>query len=281
VKFLSVEGAGKLTAVSDAGKQVREPKKGRRRGRSAGRFVAGAVLALAAVAVTRPLPWPEALYTVVLIGVLPAVLLAADGPAEVPPGATRHGLYLTTWLGLWALAALAAAASLQAPSVPSRLALSLPPARLLVGWAVALTAAGAAVVGVWRALGHAEPEIGRFLIPRTAGERLHYVWVSATAGITEEIVFRGFLVRAVEVAAGSVWAGVAVSSAVFGVAHRYQGAWGAARASVLGAILCAPLLVLDSIIPAILAHAALDLLSGLWWRERLWRETIVPPRSSI
>jgi membrane protease YdiL (CAAX protease family) len=244
-------------------------------------LIAGGVLVGAAFLLTGPLPWPEALFTVLLLGVLPALVLGAAGPPELPPGATRHGIYTTTWVGLWALAGLAVAAVVRAPDVAARLGLDVPAPRLVLGWSLALTLAGVAIVALWRAFGHGEAEIGRFLIPQTGGERLHYVWLSVTAGVTEEVVFRGFLVGAIEAAAGSLWVAVAVSSAVFGVAHRYQGTSGAARAGVLGAVLCAPLVVLDSVVPAIVAHASLDLLAGLWWRERLWHETIVPPRSSI
>lgn len=269
-----------MTAVSDTGKPVPE-REGRRRGPSIAALIAGGVLVAAAFLLTEPLPWPEALFTVLLLGVLPALVLAAEGPPQLPSGATRHGIYTTTWVGLWALAVLAVAAVLRAPDVSARLGLAMPAPRLVLGWSIALTVAGAAIVALWRAFGHGEAEIGRFLIPRTGAERLHYAWLSITAGVTEEVVFRGFLVGAIEAAAGSMWLAVAVSSAVFGLAHRYQGVAGGARAGVLGAILCAPLVVLDSVVPAIVAHAALDLLAGLWWRERLWRETIVPPRSSL
>ncbi len=272
-----------MTAVSDHGKpdpeRAPEEMPGRGAGPSAGALLASGLLVAGALLVTAPLTWPEQLYATLLIGVLPALVLAA-GPPEVPPGATRHGIYTTTWLGLWMLAALAFAASLGSPDVPERLGLVLPPARLVLGWTVVLVAAGGLVVLAWHRLGHREADISRFLMPETGGERVHYAWVSLTAGFTEEVVFRGFLVRAVEAASGSILVGVAAAAAVFGVSHRYQGWGGAARAGALGAVLTAPLLVLGSIVPAILAHALLDLLAGLWWRERLWGETIVPPRSS-
>lgn len=268
-----------MIAVSDAGK--RDAERSPEAATAWTGLVAGAVLVALAWLLTGPLPWPERVYATFLLGALPAALLVARAPDEVPTGATRHGIYATSWAGLWLLAALAAAATLPGGDASRRLALAWPDGRLLVGWTVLLVLAGAAVVAVWRALGHREGHITRFLLPRTVGERLHFVWLSLTAGFTEEVVFRGFLVRAVEAAAGSVWVGVAVSAIVFGLAHRYQGPSGSARASVLGAVLSLPLVVTGSIAPAILAHAALDLLAGLWWRDRLWRETLVPPRSSI
>ncbi len=268
-----------MTAVSHAGK--RETDESAASGGVWPGVVAGAVLVALAWILTGALPWPERVYATFLLGALPAALLVARTPDEVPPEATRHGIYATSWVGLWALAALAAAATLGSGEPLRRLGLVWPEARLAVGWTVALVLAGALVVAVWHAAGHREGRITRFLLPRSVGERAHFVWLGVTAGVTEEVVFRGFLVRAVESAAGSTWVGVAVAAIVFGLAHRYQGPSGAVRAGVLGAVLALPLVVTGSVVPAILAHAALDLLAGLWWRDRLWRETLVPPRSSV
>ena len=271
-----------MNAVSEAGKQVRDapPEVRERASGMAGLLLGGVLIALSWL-LTGALPWPERVYATFLLGALPAALFMARTPDSVPEEATRHGIYATSWAGLWGLAALAAAASLSSGDVSRRLALEWPAGRLVAGWTALLILAGALVVGVWYALGHREGEISRFLLPETTAERAHFAWLAVTAGFAEEVVFRGFLVRAVEAASGSVWVGVAASAIVFGLAHRYQGAGGAVRAGVLGAILSAPLIVTGSIVPAILAHAALDLTAGLWWRDRLFRETLVPPRSSI
>lgn len=245
-----------------------------------GPLLAGGVLVAAAWILTGGVPWPERAMATLLLGVIPSMLMVGETPTALPEGVSRHWIYGTSGAGLWALAALAFFATLPSGDVGNRLGFAWPGTRYTIAWTVLLTLAGAAVVAAWRWAGHRESDVTRFLLPVTAGERLHFIWLSVTAGVTEEIVYRAFLIGAVATASGSAAVGVAVAALAFGVAHRYQGTVGAARAATLGAILSAPLLVLDSIVPAIFAHALLDLFAGLWWRERLWEETIVPPRSS-
>src|SRR5262249_43179689 len=63
------------------------------------------------------------------------------------------------------------------------------------------------------------------LLPNNAAERAAWIVLSLTAGVCEEILFRGFLIRflhggvLVLPAAGAL----AVSSLVFGLGHAYQG----------------------------------------------------------
>jgi membrane protease YdiL (CAAX protease family) len=64
---------------------------------------------------------------------------------------------------------------------------------------------------------------------------------------------------------------VIVSSGAFGVAHAYQQPAGELRAALLGLVLAVPLLTTGSILPAIAAHIAIDLLSGLWLARYLLR----------
>src|SRR6185437_12926991 len=64
-------------------------------------------------------------------------------------------------------------------------------------------------------LAFAEP-----LMPHTAGERRLFIPASLTAGICEEIIFRGFLLWYFASWMGPIWAAIA-SSAVFGFAHIY------------------------------------------------------------
>ncbi|MEN8376852.1 MAG: CPBP family intramembrane glutamic endopeptidase [Gemmatimonadota bacterium] len=274
-EFLSVRRAGKLTAMSDVGKRVPGAGAPLRMAAFGGLLIAIAWL------LTDPLPLFERAFATFLLGVLPVALLMTAGPATVPEGASRHAIYASSWGALWVLAAIALAVVPRAADATQRLALVWPETRLFAGWTLLLIVAGVVVVLLWRAFGHREGALSMFLLPRSGTERLHYAWLSLTAGFTEEVVFRGFLVRAVEDASGSALTGVAVAAVAFGLAHRYQGASGAVRAGVLGAILSAPLLVIGSIVPAIIAHSALDLLAGLWWRERLLGETLEPHRSSL
>jgi membrane protease YdiL (CAAX protease family) len=53
------------------------------------------------------------------------------------------------------------------------------------------------------------------------------------------------------------------------VLHGYQGVLGIARTGVMGAMLAWGFLASGSLWPAIVAHAAIDMVAGLWLGERL------------
>jgi membrane protease YdiL (CAAX protease family) len=99
------------------------------------------------------------------------------------------------------------------------------------------------------------------LIPNTATERAAFVLVSLTAGICEELLVRGFLIRFLHEGGFAVPLGVALvaSSLVFGLAHLYQGLKGVAGTAVAGLVFGLVFLLSGSLIPCIILHVLLDL----------------------
>lgn len=98
-------------------------------------------------------------------------------------------------------------------------------------------------------------------LPQTAPELRTFYGVSITAGIVEEIVYRGFVIWYL----GQfmpLWAAVIVSSVAFGLAHSYQGANGALRTGLVGLAFGIFYVVTGSIWLPIVAHALLDVLQG-------------------
>lgn len=83
-------------------------------------------------------------------------------------------------------------------------------------------------------------------------------WVSITAGIVEETVYRGFALWYF-FHYMPAWAAVIVTSLVFGLAHSYQGPAGMARVSLVGLALAGLYLLSGSLWLPIVAHAILDL----------------------
>jgi uncharacterized protein len=146
----------------------------------------------------------------------------------------------------------------------------IPPLEL-AAWTALTLGALLGVILAGRALGTTETHLLRELLPVTAAERRLFVLLSLTAGVTEEIVFRGILIPALTVAFGSVWYAAAIGSLVFGFLHTYQGLAGTARAAVLGLVLAASYILSGSLIPAILAHAVLNVLSGIVLADWLLR----------
>jgi len=110
------------------------------------------------------------------------------------------------------------------------------------------------------------------LLPRTGPEKVVFAFLSLAAGVGEEIAFRGFAVPGLLLLTGSAWGGALASSLAFGVLHGYQGWLGVLRTGIMGFVLAAVFLLSGSLWPAILAHAILDLFSGLVLGDTLLRE---------
>lgn len=101
-----------------------------------------------------------------------------------------------------------------------------------------------------------------FMRPRTAREHVRFRWLSVTAGITEEIVFRGFLI-AVLALVMPIWVAAIVAVLTFGLGHIYQGVGGVIRTSVTGGIFTILYLMAGSLWPVILLHIFIDLAAGV------------------
>lgn len=111
------------------------------------------------------------------------------------------------------------------------------------------------------------------LLPRTPPEKVIFGFLSLVAGVGEEIAFRGFAVPALLLLTGSGWGALLISSVAFGALHGYQGWLGVTRTGSMGFFLGTILLISGSLWPAVLAHVALDLISGLVVGDILLRES--------
>lgn len=107
------------------------------------------------------------------------------------------------------------------------------------------------------------------VMPRRENEYRLFNWVSITAGITEEILYRGFLIWFFA-AWMPIWGAAAASIVVFTLAHLYQNSVTAlTKVAGMAVVLTAVYLVSGSLWPAILLHAVVDLTSNaMFWRAR-------------
>jgi len=132
---------------------------------------------------------------------------------------------------------------------------------VVAGMVVGLLAGAVAAVVAGRR-GQAPPVVGDIdvLLPRTPRERRWYAGVAITAGICEEVLYRGVvLVVAMLLAPGLPrWVLALGVAAVFGLAHIYQGAAGVVVTTMMGAVLGLLVLATGSLLPAVL-HGAADL----------------------
>lgn len=186
------------------------------------------------------------------------------------PGA-KSAIYVRIIALLWlfALALLPvfpAPVLFRAPFAAGALGGELPPS---TGWIIA----GAAAAGQLLPLVLARFDRGlrlrlaaayaaaEHLLPRSTREELLFAGVAVTAGITEELIYRGFLLRYL---ADGPWglsapAALGIAAAVFGVAHAGQGVRGMLATAVLGLLLGGLFLASGSLLLPILLHTLIDL----------------------
>lgn len=184
---------------------------------------------------------------------------------EIP----RLGAYLSSAVAIWALAALTVWAGLASGMTPRLLGLLWPPGAAPYLAAIGATAAGLGVLAIGRALHIRETPLLERLLPVSRRERVAFVGLSFTAGIGEELAYRAFLVPALIAATGSTTLAVVLSSGAFGMVHGYQAYTGVLRAALLGAALALSFTLTGSVLPAMIAHTALDLIAGLLLRDWL------------
>lgn len=105
------------------------------------------------------------------------------------------------------------------------------------------------------------------IMPRTAPETLVYAALACTAGISEEFLYRGFVfmafVRMIVNYGPPIAAAAVLSSAWFSLAHIYQGRRGLITTLVVGIIFAMIRIWTGSLIPAVVAHAGIDMVVGI------------------
>jgi membrane protease YdiL (CAAX protease family) len=111
-----------------------------------------------------------------------------------------------------------------------------------------------------RLRGKLEKDLGP-LIPTRPVEWSWFRPLAVTAGICEELMFRGYLIWVLTPALG-LWGAALVSVVIFGLGHSYQGLKFAPRAFGAGVAMQALALLTGSVLPGIVLHAMIDLGSG-------------------
>lgn len=107
------------------------------------------------------------------------------------------------------------------------------------------------------------------LIPTTGRERLLFAAVALSAGICEEIVFRGWLLFTLHSAGFNGTTLIVLAAVLFGMCHVYQGVTGVVATTLAGALLCTLYVATGTLLVPIVLHSLIDL-----------RMAILPARSS-
>lgn len=212
-------------------------------------------------------------YALLLLLGLPA-LAALDARRGVDlehAARFRRALYVSVAISLLLVAGVTFGVAIWQGVPAARLGWQVRDARAGFAWGVGLTGGG--LVAAWlvtagaRAVGLREGPLARALMPRDAGEKRAFLLLSGVSALCEEYVFRGFLLYTVAGWTSSPWFAAAVVTISFGLAHGYQRLAGILRASALGFVLAVPVVVTESLFPAILAHFWINAAVGMGgWR---------------
>jgi membrane protease YdiL (CAAX protease family) len=108
----------------------------------------------------------------------------------------------------------------------------------------------------------------QYFLPVSPAERRWWILISLSAGICEEIVFRGFLMQYFggqlhhfwSMGMTSAWL---LSSVLFGLGHYYQGRAGIVRTGLVGALMGLLAILSGNLLLPIIMHAIVDM-AVLW-----------------
>jgi len=217
----------------------------------------------------------DAVAVLLLMFALPLYLHYVDFPrtrADVLSGRpnARRDTFRRTILQQWSITALVVLGWASAGRVWPDLRFAWP-SGFGLGLTIGATVAGVALatmqaVAVARTPG-AIPAIRKqfaeleWLLPHTKTESAWFRVLSVTAGICEEVVFRGYLLWGLDQVLPLPGA-VVLQAIVFGVCHSYQGKTGIVKTGIVGLVMGALAAATGSLLGPIVIHAAVDLGAG-------------------
>ena len=155
--------------------------------------------------------------------------------------------------------------------------------KALIGWVLAIAIAVALLLQTRSVLRSSESmsavrqelESLRDLIPHNTRESQLFAALSVTAGICEELLYRGFLLAYFESLLG-IWLAMVLSSVAFGLGHAYQGVRGIFKTAGIGLAMAILFVLTGGLWAPMLVHAFVDLNSGYLGRRALegWEPTV-------
>lgn len=230
---------------------------------------------------TRPTPVASTRHTLIILGILAAFTLLgarSGGGAPVAAAGSNHlvqygVLLIAEWLlfyGVWR--GLKANGTGLISIFGETSSTSRGRILALVGGVTALPAVRLAAFAAQQGLIHLGAPVAAdaarvqaAMTPHGLVESLLWVALSISAGVCEEFVYRGYLLRQFSAWLGGPVPGLLLSALVFGLGHAYQGPWQVIVITLgYGVPLGALALLARGLGPSIVAHALEDIISGLF-----------------
>jgi membrane protease YdiL (CAAX protease family) len=137
--------------------------------------------------------------------------------------------------------------------------------RRMLAMLACLVALGAALV-LLRANDARPPApitVAAVMLPRTTGQRLFWIAMSLTAGICEELVYRGFAIRALRGRGMRAWLALMTAAVSFVFVHGLAGVFAFPIYFTFGLLFGALFLWRRTLAPGVCLHAAFDMFAIL------------------
>ncbi len=188
--------------------------------------------------------------------------------AGVPGARTRY--YLLGAATLWLLAGCAVALAMRSHAAWNDLRLGIPSTlRFAAGAAAVIAYVIVAMRQRHKILANRERtsrlmqrhSTETTLMPHTRSEARTFQLLAVSAGVCEEVVYRGFMLWIATVWIG-LWPAVIVTSLAFGVGHLYLGGKHVIRTTIVGLLFALIAVASASLWPVIVLHAFIDLFGG-------------------
>ena len=185
----------------------------------------------------------------------------------------RLKVYRGIMIQLWGLAAIVTASWLASGRSLEALGFAAPGGvGYWIGWAIAIAGLSYLVYSLIQAALSADArrslrrqvnDAGDLVLirPETPAEHRRFQLVSITAGVTEEVIFRGYMITLAALFM-PVWAAAILATALFILAHAYQGVTGMMRIAPISIALAAIFVISGSLWPVIVLHIAVDAIGG-------------------
>jgi membrane protease YdiL (CAAX protease family) len=214
--------------------------------------------------------WHTALLAIVIVGV--SILSSLQSKTAGFSGSHNMKRYAVTIAWEWILALLAWW-GLRMRRTPLREVLGLRRSGIkewardfgiaLLFWIMAVIVLGAlaTILGLLHLMQPQKAVIA--IAPQSVAQVFVWLALCSTAGIVEEVVFRGYLLQQFASVRGKLWIGVLASSLLFGAAHGYEGIGGMIAITAYGAMFCILAIYRRSLRPGMIAHAWHDSITGI------------------